>query len=173
MKYQDALQQYFAKGNFYHFTDVRNIPGIKAANGILSRREAHRLDKKIEVTGGNNWSIKADDKRGLDAYVHLCFTSAHPMEFRAKEDGRIQTSTFLTISADILKMPGTLCTLDVSNKTGVKLLSLEEACEHLDFEVLYHRTEWKDPEVKKRLLQARKYEILVPTKVPLALILGY
>ncbi|MFZ0845265.1 MAG: DarT ssDNA thymidine ADP-ribosyltransferase family protein [Pseudolabrys sp.] len=101
MKYLEALQQYFDKNGFYHFTDTRNIPGIKAANGILSRREATRLKQKIEAVGGNDWSVEADDRTGMDAYVHLCFTNEHPMEFLARQDGRIQSSKFLSISADV------------------------------------------------------------------------
>jgi hypothetical protein len=67
MNYQEAFQRYFIKHGFFHFTDTRNIPGIRAANGILSRKEATRLKHKIEVIGGNDWSIEADDRFGLDA----------------------------------------------------------------------------------------------------------
>lgn len=108
----------------------------------------------------------------MDAYVHLCFTGVHSMEYRAKLDGRIQNSRFLKIHSDVLKIDGTMCTLGVSNKKGITALSLERACEDIDFEVLYERTEWKNKEVNARLQAARKYEILVPTKVPLELISG-
>jgi ssDNA thymidine ADP-ribosyltransferase, DarT len=173
MEYAQALERYFNKFGFYHFTDTRNIPAIVAVEGILSRREAARLKHPIEVLGGNNWSIEADDRVGMDAYVHLCFTKDHPMEFLARQDGRIQDSNFLAVGADVLKIPGTMCTLDVSNKAGVAPISIQEACKSIDFEVLYRRTDWNDSEIQKRLQQVKKYEILVPTKIPIALVSGY
>jgi hypothetical protein len=94
------------------------------------------------------------------------------MEFIARNEGRIQQSRFLRIAAEVLDIPGTLCTLDVSNKAGVVPKPLDEACDQIDFEVLYLPTDWKKPEIKQRLLNARKYEILVPTKVPANLISG-
>src|SRR5882757_7466325 len=106
MELDVAVQKYFTKNGFYHFTDTRNISSIITSDGVLSRREAARLNKKIEVTGGNDWSIEADDRLGLDAYVHLCFTSQHPLEYLAKRDARIEVSKFLAISADVLKIPG-------------------------------------------------------------------
>jgi hypothetical protein len=40
----------------------------------------------------------------------------------------------------------------------------------IDFEVLYARTTWTDPEIQQRLRAAEKYEILVPRAIPLDLI---
>ena len=47
---------------------------------------------------------------------------------------------------------------------------MEKARKIIDFEVLYTRTDWRDPEIQRRLHQAEKYEILVPKKIPLDLI---
>jgi hypothetical protein len=173
MDFAEAKKRYFVPHGFYHFTDTRNIPSIISNGGILSRREANRINVKIEAPGGNDWSMKADDRCGMDGYVHLCFRSNHPMEHLAKCDGRIQQSKFLNISADVLTIAGTMCTLDVSNKAGIVPVTIDQACKSIDFEVLYHQTDWKDPKIKARLQQASKYEILVPTKVPIGLISGY
>jgi hypothetical protein len=97
----------------------------------------------------------------------------HPMEYRAREDGRIESSVFLRIAAEVLHTPGVLFTADVSNKSGVETLSLSEALEQLDLEAVYTRLDWSDPVVKERRLVARKYEILVPTLVPSQMISGY
>jgi hypothetical protein len=43
----------------------------------------------------------------------------------------------------------------------------------IDFEVLFTRTDWKDPEVKARRMAAIKSEILIPTIVPINRILGF
>ena len=72
---------------FYHFTDTRNLPSIRA-HGLLSMRELRQ--RGIVVTpGGNDWSLDADQRSGMDGYVHLCFFKGHPMEWLATQDGRI------------------------------------------------------------------------------------
>jgi hypothetical protein len=57
--------------SFYHFTDARNLSSIRQY-GILSMREI-RQRGLIVAPGGNNWSIEADQRSGMDAYVHLGF----------------------------------------------------------------------------------------------------
>jgi hypothetical protein len=61
-------------------------------------------------------------------------------------------------------------TPSVSNKAGVRTYTMEEAKKMIDFEVLYTRTNWRDPEIQKRLRRAEKCEILVPRRIPLELI---
>jgi hypothetical protein len=94
------------------------------------------------------------------------------MEYRAKERGDIVTSCFLSIDSSILHRDGVLFCPDVSNKSGVAPLTLPQAIEVMDFEVIYDRTDWRDPEIKKRRAQAKKYELLVPGYIPLNLIAG-
>ena len=106
----------------------------------------------------------------MDAYVHLCFRNNHPMEYLARQEGRIGDTIFLQIHPDVLTWDGVLFTDDVANKAGVDTHTIEEAREIIDFEVLYTRTNWSDPEIQARLKQAEKYEILVPKKIPLDLI---
>ena len=66
-----------------------------------------------------------------------------------------------------------LFTPDVSNKSGVQSFSIEEASDMIDYEVLYTRTDWRDPAIKQRLVQAEKCEILVPGFIPLELIRNF
>jgi hypothetical protein len=47
---------------------------------------------------------------------------------------------------------------------------MDEAREMIDYEVLYTKTDWKDPAIRARLTQAEKCEILVPRFIPLELI---
>lgn len=47
------------------------------------------------------------------------------------------------------------------------------ALEKMDFEVVYTRTNWADPEVQARRSVAKKYEVLVPGSIPLEMIRGY
>lgn len=149
----------------FHFTDSRNIPSIRS-HGLLSLRELKRKGIPVAAPGGNTWSHDADESCGLDAFVHLCFHNQHPMAHIAKIDGRIDDIIYLHIDARILLQPGVLVTTDVSNKSGVEPKPIADALGALDLEVIYKQTDWKDPDVKKRLFASRKYEVLVPDAIP-------
>jgi len=125
---------------------------------------------EVPAPGGNQWSRDADVMRGMERYVHLCFRATHPMEFRAREAGQIADSIFLQVHPDVLQWEDVRFTPDVANKSGVSIHTIEEAREMIDFEVLYTRTNWSDPEIQQRLQQAEKSEILVPRLIPLELI---
>ena len=154
----------------YHFTDRRNLPFIRQHGGLYPMAELRKMKIEVPAPGGNEWSREADGMKGMDEYVHLCFRNSHPMEYVARQAGRIRDTIFLQIHGDVLHWEGVKFTADVSNKSGVKTYTMEHAKELIDFEVLYTRTNWKDPEIQKRLQQAEKCEILVPRFIPLGLI---
>jgi hypothetical protein len=56
--------------------------------------------------GGNEWSRDADGMKGMDEYIHLCFRPTHPMEFRAREERRIEQTIFLHIAPAVLQFDG-------------------------------------------------------------------
>lgn len=153
----------------YHFTDLRNVSSIRELGGLYSLVKLNEMGVKVPAPGGNEWSHEADEAKGLDRFVHLCFKDQHPMEFRAHQEGRI-TSVFLQIDPEVLAMAGVMFAGDVSNKSGVTVHSIEEAKDLIDFEVLYNKLDWRDPKIKERLKQAKKCEILVPDFIPLELI---
>jgi hypothetical protein len=163
----DPLQRI---ARLYHFTDRRNLPLIRQHGGLLSMAELVRRDIKIPAPGGNNWSHDADGMCGMDRYVHLCFHSTHPMEYLARQDGRIVESIFLEIDPLVLKREGVMFAADVSNKSGIIPCPILEARDLIDYEVLYTWTDWSNPDIQQRLRQAQKCEILVPTHVPVKLI---
>jgi hypothetical protein len=154
----------------YHFTDRRNLPSIREHGGLYPMTELKKHRIKVVAPGGNDWSQEANGVKGMDAYVHLCFRNNHPMEYLARQEGRIGDTIFLQIHPDVLMWDGVLFTDDVANKAGVETHTIGEAREMIDFEVLYSWTNWSDPTVKARLQQAEKYEILVPNKIPLTAI---
>jgi len=49
-------------------------------------------------------------------------------------------------------------------------IAIADAEALIDFEILYTRTDWKNPAIKARLDQAEKYELLVPQVIPLTYI---
>jgi hypothetical protein len=148
----------------YHFTDVRNLDSIQA-HGLLSLQE--QADRGIVpvAPGGNQWSRDADRFAGVNTYVHLCLANEHPAEYAARQDGRIGTSVFLHVSPDVLDLEGVSFTDAVSNRSRVHIRPIAEIDAHVDLDVLYGKTDWKDPAVQARLQAARKLEILVPRQI--------
>jgi hypothetical protein len=154
----------------YHFTDQRNLPMIREMGGLYSWSQLEQRKVKVPAPGGNEWSRDADAVKGMGEYVHLCFRDSHPMEFSAREGGRITDTIFLQIDPSIMQLAGVRFTNDVANKAGIVPVDIAEAEALVDFEILYTRTDWRDPAIKARLAQAEKYEVLVPHFVPLAYI---
>lgn len=151
------LERYKPIG-FYHFTDTRNLVSI-AQYGL---QPWSVIQSSCAHPGGNRWSHDADVHKGLHTYVHLCLRAEHPMEFAARQRGDISESRFLVVDRSVIHRPGVLFFPDVSNKAGVTGLTLEQAAEAMDFEVVYERTNWRDPVVKQRLKASKKYELLIP-----------
>ena len=152
----------------HHFTDTRNLPRIKELGGLYSRAALNAKGLNGYHTGGNQWSLDADEMFGMHKYVHLCLRTSHPMEYIAKNEGRIEKTAWLYIdAASVFQHEGVLYSYGVSNKSGMKIVPIEEAANDIDFQVLYTRTDWHDPEINARLSHAELCEILVPTHVPL------
>ena len=160
----------YAVTRLYHFTDRRNLPSIRELKGLYSLAKLREMGAEIPAPGGNDWSHDADKLKGVHRYVHLSFKSHHPMEYRAREEGRIKDSVFIEVHPDVLGWPGVMFTPDVSNKAGVTIHPIAEAKELIDFEVLYTRTDWNNPLIQQRLQKAEKSEILVPDHIPIELL---
>ncbi len=151
----------------YHFTDSRNLPSIRDRKAIYSMAKLRSFDLDVHFPGGNEWSLTADIGCGMNEYVHLCFRNQHPMEYRAKNDGQIERTAWLEIDPSVLERPGVLFCPGISNKAGMTTHSLAEAAEMIDFDVLYTRLDWKDPQVRERLHDAERYEFLIPDLIPI------
>lgn len=152
----------------HHFTDTRNLPLIRKLEGLYSRRRLREMGVEGYYPGGNQWSVDADDIAGMDNYVHLCMKANHPMEYLAKQDGRIERTLWLYVDAkSIFEMDGVLYSYGVSNKSGVRICPINEAACDIDFQVLYTRTDWNDPDIYARLREAELCEVLVPCHVPI------
>ena len=155
--------------HLFHFTDRRNLPGIRE-HGLLSLDRLRKSGIVPAAPGGNDWSHDADQRLGLHRYVHLCLMNQHPMEYVAKQEGRIEESVFLEVASVVLDLPGVLFSCDVSNKAGVETHPLARIDDFIDLEVVYQRTDGKLPDVQRRLQSMRKFEILVPDHVPARLL---
>lgn len=151
----------------YHFTDRTNLPVIRQSGGLFSREMLNLCGIDVPSSGGNQWSMEADQRCGMDRFVHLCCTRGHPMVHSARNEGRLADPVWLEIAPEVLLSDGVQITLEVSNKAGVIPLNVEAALDAMDLEVLYTRMPWADPTVNARLQIAEKYEILIPARVAL------
>ena len=152
---------------FFHFTDSRNISSIRESGGLLSMQAMRDRGISVPAPGGDANSQLSDSRVGMDRYVHLCLFNQNPMEYRARQDGRIEDSRFIEIDRDVLRLDGVLFTSAMANQSGVVPLTLEQAAAKMDFSAAYERMDWSVPEQMQRVLAARKYELLVPDHVPL------
>lgn len=168
----NALLQRYGVNGIWHFTDKSNLDLIQQHGGLLSWRESQKRGVVVPSPGGNDWSHDADTLNGVGDYVHLAFLADHPMQFIATQDGRIKEPVWLKIDLSVLLGPGVRYSSAVSNKAGVLMLTPEEAKEQIDFEVLFTRTDWREPEIQARRRAALKSEVLVPRLVPLEKITG-
>lgn len=159
--------------HLFHFTDEANIPLIIAHGGLLSLKRLVEAGITPPRPGGNQWSHDADRYKGVDRFVHLGFVRDHPMKWVAEhKESRIGPVRVLSVRASVLELPGVMYTADVANKSGVPIISPEEADQQLDAEALYTYIDWKVPENRARRDQAARYEVLVPDIIPLDYIEG-
>lgn len=167
MRAMDAQDPLNNIGFLYHFTDVRNLRSIKERGGLYSTAILRLMGITDFIPGGNDWSFEADRLSGMDEYVHLCFKPNHPMEYIAKQEGRIQRSVFLLVEPAVIRLPGVRFSAGVSNKSGVEICDIEQAKGIIDYDVLYKWMDWRDPEIQARRQAAEKCEILVPDHIPI------
>jgi hypothetical protein len=157
----------------YHFTDEANFPSINQ-HGLLSKEQLRARGLwPPPKTGGNDLSRSLDLHRGIDPYVSLCMTQNHGMKHLAQQDGRLPNPRYLGIKPEVLQIPGTRIAFGVANANDVEILSIQDAVDRLDTQVLYTRTDWNDPAINLRLRAAEKFEVLIPNAVPRDLIIGY
>lgn len=154
----------------YHFTEKSNLKSIQDYGGIYSL--AKLKEKEISKVSyiSDEWSQNADNYKGLDTYVHLCFIQGkHPMAYIAAEKNQ-KDIIWLEIAVEILKLPDVLYTNDVSNKADVQTYNSTLAKSKLDINAIYDFLDFKDGNNKDRKLASYKYEILIPDCVPLCYI---
>ncbi len=154
----------------YHFTDRRNLSLIRELGGLQPLADLLVADISIPAPGGDEGSHYVDQQRRLDHYVHLCFRNTHPMEYAARQQGRIQDTVFLQVHASVFEWEGVLFCPGMANTNGIAFHRMDEARQMIDYQVLYSRTDWRDPAIQQRLRAAEKCEILVPSMIPLDLI---
>ena len=169
---QSILRQYDIRF-VCHFTDASNLALINHYGGLFSLAECNQRNIVIPEPGGNNISHDLDKRLELDSYIHLTWRNNHPMIYVAQEEGRIKNPVWLTINSSIILGENVRFSTDVANKTGVDILTAEDATKAIDFEVLFTRMDWNDPKIRKRRQAAEKSEILVRDFIPITDIINF
>jgi hypothetical protein len=144
----------------YHFTSVRNLPGISRHQALLSKKVLESIKESPPEPGGNALSHFLDGQGGNWEKVSLNFTPHTPMAYNIKHTRHI---CFFALSPCVAGWPG-VCFTDTNaaspsaNKGyGLKGLKL------VDFAMV--RSTPRPSDVNwKRLSQA---EILVPNTIPI------
>lgn len=170
MNIQETLNHYGIK-SIWHFTDLSNYESIKK-NGVLSLRNI--INQKIDVScfGANELSHNLDIRNGLDKYVHLSFIKEHPMQYVKTRDGDLPNPIWLEIDASVLFSDDTIFSNQVANKNGAKIHNINDLEKYIDLDVLWGRTNWRDPEIQQRRKAAKYGEIMIENRISIEDILG-
>lgn len=164
-KMYNLLKKYNCN-TIYHFTERKNLKSIKDNGGLYSLAKINEMKLENISYISNDWSHDADNFKGLDSYVHLCFLkNEHPMAFKAREDKK--DIVWLDIDTAVLNIGGVLYTDDIANKAGVIPLDNDTAKNTLDIEAIYKFLPFNEEGNRERKVATYKYEILVPDFIPL------
>ena len=157
----------------YHFTDGRNLPLIKR-HGLLAHAELTARGIQPVCLGGDDASRATDARKGLDSYVHLCFTDDHPMAYVAQATGRMRSAIFLRVSPAVLTTPGALACAVVSNRRDAHVLPLEEALNGMEWQLAISGRDAAEAQGRTSDYElARKYEVLIPSEVPVSMLMDF
>ena len=163
MSIKETLNHYGIT-SIWHFTDLSNLESIKK-NGVLSLRNI--IENKIDVScyGANDLSHSLDKKKGLDKYVHLSFIKEHPMQYVKTRDGDIPNPVCLEIDASVLFKSDSQFSNQVANREKAEIYDIKDLTKYMDLDVLWGRTDWKNPEIKLRRIAAKYGEIMIEDRI--------
>jgi ssDNA thymidine ADP-ribosyltransferase, DarT len=153
----------------YHFTDARNLPLIRTLGGLWSTARLREQAQEF-FPGGNPWSLEQDQRFGMDAYVHLCWATGHPMVWHIRQRDATVRMIYLQIDRAILFEPNVRFSPGVANSVNMVTHSVQEAvdCEMIDYDALYGNIgALGEAGPQARRQKAERSEILVPDCVPI------
>lgn len=148
------------KRRLFHFTDSRNIDGIKQ-HGLLTTATL-AIRGIPAVTGGDDDSLGIDRHKGLDQFVRLSFCRNHPMSHTAKERGSINQVRILTVDPLVLLREGVRLADRVATANEAQIGDPDAMIPKMDILATYQYLDWNIPENYERRNAAEKWEALIP-----------
>ena len=167
-----ATLQHYGITSIWHFTDMSNLESIKKY-GVLSLRNLiyNRID--VSCYGANELSHQLDMSKGLDQFVHLSFIKEHPMQYVKTRNREIPNPVWLEIDAAVLFKQRSVFSDKVANKNGAKIYgNIHDLAKYIDLDVLWSRTDWRDPKIQQRRKNAKYGEIMIQDKIEIKDIVG-
>lgn len=162
---------YYGKKSIWHFTDRSNLKSIMKY-GLLSLQNLERNCIDVSCFGANELSHDLDRRKGIDKYVHLSFIPNHPMQYIKKRNGLIPNPIWLEIDARVLLESETIFSNNIANQNGVKFHNINRLANYVDLEVLWGKVNKEDINIKRRIISARRGEIMVKNRINVKNIIG-
>jgi len=94
------------------------------------------------------------------------------MQYVKKRNEDIPNPVWLEIDASILFSNNNIFSNQVANKTNVRTYNIEDLAKYIDLDVLWGRTDWRDPDIQKRRKSAKYGEIMIKNKIDIKDIVG-
>jgi hypothetical protein len=164
MSPQDFITRYRPR-TLFHFTDLRNL-GLIRQHGLLAVSELEARGIIVPNPGGNDWSRDADRRKGIEVYVHVSLTDNHPMEYVARRERHIGETRYLQIDPAVILQENVMGCAVVANRGDACVLPIAEALDQMDLNILYGgRVDFSNTELRNRYNEAKKAEILIPTRI--------
>ena len=170
MNLQETLN-YYGITSIWHFTDESNLKSIEK-NGLLSLERITQQRIHVPCFGADALSHNLDRKLGLDKFVHLSLIKEHPMQYIKTKEGLIPNPIWLEIDVSVLFETHSIFANDIANKNGVQSHYIDKLADIVDLEVLWSKTDWRDPIIKQRRASAKKSELMVANRIDYSKIKG-
>ena len=150
----------------YHFTSKENVDSIKRMGGLFSWYYMKQNKYKIPEQGGDAISMRLDEAKGIEDYVHLSFCEAHPMAYKLFKQEK--DLVLLKIDPIVATWGDTLFSDINAAEKQAKIGGTFDDLKRIDFDAV---NEWL-PSKEDKNYKTHQAEVLVKTFVPIELILN-
>lgn len=150
----------------HYITPICNTPSI-LEHGILSHSRVSRLPHQsvaMEVIQDRRAAVRVPGGRPLHAYANLYVCARNPMLY--KRQAQHATICVLSVSSDVLDLPGTIITDSNASSEYVRFASAPGGLRIVDRDLTFAEY-WTDQDTIKqwRKKAAKCAEVLVPDQI--------
>lgn len=151
----------------YHFTDRDNLESIIRNGGLYSWKDCEERGITIPKPGGGgagstSWSL--DQRKGLERYVRVSFTTQHPMMFVAMNENRISNPVILEIDPEVIYDDETKYSDRNATRNGAQVGGSLDDFKNIHFSTVKARNHFDLDADEQQFYQA---EVMVKNFIPL------